>query len=609
MKPLRALNRYLLAYWRHFLPGLLCVLLSSLFAVLSPVLVRQAVDTLPVLASWSAWAHETPLGEALRSISWALLLGYGLALVGFTALSGLFLFLTRQTIIVASRHIEYDLRNALFAHLERLGARFFNQHPTGDLMTRAMSDIERVRLYVGPALMYTARSGTLALFALLMMILTSPTLTLYTLLPLPALSAAIYWAARLLHERSEHLQAQYARLTSRAQEAFSGIRVLQAFAQERFEQEAFAQESRAYQRRALELARVESLFSPAIMFLTGLSALLVLWIGGRFVIEGRLTIGNIAEYLIYLALLTWPVTSVGWILNMIQRASASQERLLEVLRTEPEVQDRPSQQTRRLGRLQGHLIVEDVWFRYAEDRPWALAGLSLEIHPGQWVAIVGPTGAGKSTLLRLLCRQYAPDRGRIYLDGQPLEEIPLAILRRDLAVVPQEAFLFSETIAYNIAFGRPQSTEAEIEHAARLAALDPEGFPEGLQTWIGERGVTLSGGQRQRLAIARALLVEPQILLLDDAFASIDSATEATILEALRRWRKSRTLILISHRISTVKDADRIFYLERGRVLEVGDHETLLAQNGAYARLFRRQLLEAELEATDPNGRGPKGPH
>ncbi|MDX1418538.1 MAG: ABC transporter ATP-binding protein [Rubricoccaceae bacterium] len=595
--PLRRLNPYLWRYRRLMIPGLGCALASAVLSLIVPGVVREAVDAVPRMVALHELYAGTPMqGELYTSFAWTLVLAAGLILL-LSVASGVFSFLMRQTVVVASRHIEYDLRNRLYAHLQRLSGAFYKRYPTGDVMTRASSDIERVRRYIGPAYMYTARAVTSVSVALVVMLLISPTLTLWALLPMPALAVAIFFVSRMVHVRTDRQQKQYSRLTSRVQEALSGIRVVKAYAREAFEETRFATESDGYRDRTLALARVDAAFRPIIMILIGASTLLVVWIGGRLVIEGQLTLGNIAEFIIYVAILTWPVASFGYVISMIQQASASADRIFEILDTEPDVEDGPQTDV-AIRRVEGRLTFESVTFRYTDDGPAVLDRVSIDVPAGTTLGVVGRTGSGKSTLVELIPRLMDATEGRVLVDGHDVRTIPLDVLRRAVGYVPQDVFLFSDTVGHNIAFGAMEAGEERVVRAADEADLlaNVEAFPEGFGTVVGERGITLSGGQKQRTAIARALVRDPQILLLDDALSAVDTNTEATILGHLRRHYGRRTIVIVSHRISAVQEADQIVVLEEGRVAERGTHEALVEHGGLYADLYRKQLLEAELE-------------
>ncbi len=598
MRPLARLNHFFWRYKHLFVPGLLFTVISAGFTVTVPVFVRQAVDSIPRFVQLYRVFGGTEVQGYLYGEFFVTLLVFALAIVGFSLISGLFSFLMRRTVVVASRHIEYDLRNDLYAHLQRLSPRFYQRVSTGDVITRATSDIEQVRRYIGPAIMYLTRAVVIVVAAIVVMFIISPPLTFYALLPMPLLAVSVFFVAHMVHTRSEALQQQYSKLTSRVQEALSGIRVLKAYTREAGEAAAFEKESDHYRARTLDLAKVDAAWRPVFLLIVGLSQIIVVWIGGRLVVEGAITIGNIVEYIIYVALMTWPVASIGFVITMVQRASASMIRLNHILDAVPEIAD-GEQTDCRLTEIEGALAVDHVFFRYEEDGPWVLEDVSFEVPAGATLAVVGRTGAGKTTLVEMIPRLLDPTRGAVRIDGHDVRTLPLETLRGAIGYVTQDVFLFSDTVADNIAFGVVEADAQAVEEAAFDADLleNVRAFPEGFETFVGERGITLSGGQKQRTSIARALIHRPRLLILDDALSAVDTSTESRILSRLRRHYGRRTVVIVSHRISAVQDADLILVLDEGRVLERGTHDELVQGDGLYASLYRKQLLEEEIEA------------
>ncbi len=598
MASLSRLNPYLKKYRRLFIPGLLFAAISAVFSVTVPVLVRMVVDAVPRFVDQYQIYGATGAGPDLfSSIFWSLAL-YAAVILGLSLLSGLFSFLMRQTIVVASRHIEYDLRGTLYEHLQTLPPRFYHQLSTGDVMTRATSDVEQVRRYMGPAFMYAARAITLVVLAITFMVVISPVLTLWALAPMPFLAVAVFFVAKLEYSRSQAIQKQYSVVTSRVQEALAGIRVIKAYTREGYEQGAFEHESEKLQKRNLDLAKIDAAWRPVFVILIGLSTILVVWQGGRLVAQNVITVGNIAEYIIYVALMTWPVASLGFIISMIQRAAASMDRLSDILDTVPAIRDTDVTQ-HAITEIKGAVAFRDVSYHYGNSGPNVLEHVHFELNAGQTLGVVGRTGSGKTTLVSLIPRLLEATEGTVEVDGRDVRTIPLDVLRRHIGFVPQDVFLFSDTVADNIAFGEPDATRENVEHATEEAdLLDNIGdFPEGFETFVGERGITLSGGQKQRSAIARALIRDPRILIFDDALSAVDVSTERRILGNLRSRYGRQTLVVVSHRISAVQDADLILVLDEGRVVERGNHDALVRTGGLYADLYRKQLLEQEIAA------------
>jgi ATP-binding cassette subfamily B protein len=580
VKPLLRLLPYLRRYRRTLAVGLLAVVMSNVFTVAQPYVIGQAVDTLKA-------------GLENRSLGLHDLLIYGALVVGLSLVAGVFTFLTRQTIIVVSRHIEFDLRNDLLAHIQKQSLAYFQNTPTGDLMAHATNDISAVRNTVGPGLMYPADTLMTFLMALSVMLATDWALTLVALIPLPFVSFAVYRLGKLIHRRFEERQAQYSDLTTRAQETFSGIRVIKAYVREAYEASVFRASSQEYRRRNLVLAKIQSIMWPLMFLLVGLSLVLTLYVGGLRVIEGSFSIGTLTAFFGYLVLLIWPMIAFGWVINILQQGAASMARLARIWDTEPEIAD-TERTDRTIRTLRGAIEFRNVSFRHRGAAEPALRNISLEIPEGATVALVGYTGAGKSTLVNLIARLYDVSEGELLIDGVDIRRIPLEVLRGAIGFVPQETFLFSETLAENIRYGGG----GDLRAAAEVAQLegDVAGFPAGYETMLGERGITLSGGQKQRSSLARAVVREPRMLILDDALSAVDTDTEERILSRLRGVMRGRTSILISHRISTVKDADMIAVLHEGEIVDRGTHEELVARRGLYAELYRKQLLEEELE-------------
>ena len=604
-KSLRPLLPYLKRYRWGYILGTVCVLLTNGIWILFPLVLGKAADDL----------HE--------GVTRHKLFVYAAILLGIAVTKGIFQFLTRWIVIGISRDVEFDLRNDLFARLENLSYSYYQRHRTGDIMARATNDLNAVRMLLGPAIMYSANTLVYTAGALAFMISISPWLTLFTFLPLPAVSIVIQTFGRRIHERFERIQAMFSDISARAQENFSGARLIRAYVQEDAEIRAFERENKEYIRRSLKLVRLMGMLWPTLELMLGCAVVLVLWLGGREVIHGlshvtlvsnvgtlvpsgiaapaitttlslsgSMTVGDFVSFSTYMMQLTWPVIALGWVINIFQRGTASLIRINEIMNEQPEIKDAPASEDRD---IEGEIEFRGLNFSYEGKQ--VLHDLNLRVPAGSSLAIVGPTGAGKTTLVSLIPRIYDAESGMVLIDGRPIRDYSLASLRRNIGFVPQETFLFSERIRENIALGVDSTTDEAIHNAAEAAniAADIESFPERYDTMVGERGITLSGGQKQRTAIARALIRNPKILILDDALSSVDTHTEDKILNHLRDVMQGRTTIFISHRVSTVRNADRIAVLHGGRIVERGTHDELLALNGYYSDLYNKQLLEEEL--------------
>lgn len=579
LENLRPLFPYLKKYRRAYVLGTFCVLLHNGIWILFPLVIRSAVND---LQSGPVTAHKLGVNALL--------------LLAVAVTKGVFQFLTRWIVIGVSREIEFDLRNDLFRHLEGLSYSFYQRTRTGDIMARATNDLNAVRMLLGPAIMYSANTLVFTAGALAFMWHISHRLTIYAFLPLPVVSIVIQYFGRRIHERFERIQAMFSDISARAQENFSGVRVIRAYAQEQAEIAAFETSNREYIARSLKLVRLMGMLWPTLETMLGLAIVLVLWLGGREVLHNRITVGDFVAFNTYMVQLTWPIIALGWVINIFQRGTASLGRIHQLMLEKPEITDAAEIPASPVGENLGG----DIEFRnlnFAYNGALVLHEINLRIPAGSSLAIVGPTGSGKTTLVSLIPRIYDAEPGSVLIDGRPVREYSLANLRRNIGFVPQETFLFSETVRENIAFGVQDASDEDVRWAADAAniAAEIEDFPEKYKTMVGERGITLSGGQKQRTAIARALIRNPRILVLDDALSSVDTHTEDKILNHLRDVMQGRTTIFISHRVSTVRNADRIAVLHGGRIVEFGTHDELLALNGYYTDLYSKQLLEEEL--------------
>lgn len=604
MKHLSYLNKFFWKYRWRLLLGILFVGLANWFRVWQPKVIRNALDTVVERVGYykehgGIAAHPEAFGELGRQIAW-----FGGAVIGLALLMGLFMFFMRQTIIVVSRLIEYDMRKEMFAHYEKLDLAFYKRNSTGDLMSRISEDVSKVRMFLGPTILYGLDLIFLFILTISSMLNVSLTLTLWSLLPLPFLSISIYWVSTLINRRSEKIQQQLAVLTSTAQEVYSGIRVVKSYVQEKAMGRWFAAQSEEFRQKSLKLIRIDAFFFPLMALMIGVSTIITVYVGGLLVVEGKATAGNIAEFVIYINMLTWPVTAIGWIASLTQQAAASQKRINEFLKTQPiitnPVASQPSSaiaHTEPNGQqpldysLSGHIRFENVSFVYPDTGIKALENVSFEIMPGQKMAIIGRTGSGKTTLADLLVRMYDATEGRILIDGKDIREHDLSQLRRRIGYVPQDVFLFSDSVYGNIAFGKEGIEREEAVFYAKSAAVhnDIMDLPEGYDTLVGERGVTLSGGQKQRVSIARAFAKQPDVVLLDDCLSAVDTNTESQILGYLETALADKTAIIITHRIYSMLQFDKIIVLDNHRIAEEGTHEELLALGGYYAELFEKQ--------------------
>jgi len=593
VKPLWRLNKFLYRYKLYLFLGIVFTFISNIFVIIPAQLVRIAIDYVVETFSYYQVYEEGGLVKALaRSFFMKYILIFGLLILGMALLRGLFLFLIRQTIIAMSRLIEYDIKNDIYRHYQSLPLSFFRQNSTGDLMARITEDVSKVRMYLGPALMYGINLVILFPMVIGYMLTVNVPLTLYSLLPLPILSLSIYVVNNMINERSEKIQRSLSGLSTFVQEAFSGIRVIKSFVREEDSARKFENASEDYKEKSIALTRVQSLFFPLILALIGLSTIITVYVGGIQVIEGAIGYGVIAEFILYVNMLTWPVTSLGWVTSIVQRAAASQARINEfmdhkndILSTEHLTLD-----------LKGNIKVENLSFVYPDSGIKALDKVSFDIGAGESLAVIGTTGSGKSTVANLLMRMYDATEGRILIDGHDIRSFDIANLREQIGYVPQDVFLFSDTITNNIGFGLGEKLDdAIIDQAAKDADVYQNiiEFPKGFHTRLGERGITLSGGQKQRVSIARAVAKSPRILLLDDCLSAVDTKTENAILNALEKIMKGRTSIIISHRVSSAKLADQIIVLDDGRVVEKGNHEELMQAKGTYAELYEKQTQQA----------------
>jgi len=585
MKELHYLNKYFIKYKYRFLLGIFITIVAQIFSLFTPKLIGKSIN---IIDSYEK--HKTDAISAKHQ-----LIIYALYIVGSTIIAGLLTFLMRQTLIVMSRHVEFDLKNEVFKHYEVLDQNFYKKNRTGDLMNRISEDVAKVRMYVGPAVMYTINTIIRFTVVIIYMYNVSHKLTLYTLLPLPFLSYIIFKLSVEINKRSTIFQQYLSKVSSYTQEVFSGIRVIKAYSLEKQNQNLIVNLATESKEKSMSLARVQSLFGPLMATLIGISNLIVIYFGGMMYINGSIkNIGTIAEFILYVNMLTWPVASIGWVSSLVQEAEASQKRINEFLKIEPEIKNNSSKKSI----IRGDIEFKNVSFTYDDTNIMALKNISFEIKKGETLAILGKTGSGKSSILSLITRMYEVKEGTLLMDGQKLDQVNLYDLRNSIGIVPQDAFLFSDSIKNNIKFGKDNASDEEVINAAKRAVVHDNiiQFNQQYETILGERGITLSGGQKQRVSIARALIKNPEILLFDDCLSAIDTETEEKILNNLLEISKDKTTIIVSHRVSSAKNADKIIILEEGKIIQQGSHNQLVRQEGYYKELYYKQLSEKEVE-------------
>jgi ATP-binding cassette subfamily B multidrug efflux pump len=584
MKELQHLNRYFIKYRWRLIFGLLITIIARIFALLTPKFIGDSVDIVEKYINGDILELAEVESELLTNI---------VLILGTTLLAAFFTFLMRQAIIVVSRYIEFDLKNEIFQQYERLSLSFYKQNRTGDLMNRISEDVGKVRMYAGPALMYSATTITLFVVVISYMFYTAPLLTLYAVAPLPILSVAIYNLSAAIHKRSTIVQEYLSKLTSFTQESFSGIAVIKAYGIESRTNVNFTELAKGSKEKNIDLAKIQALFFPLMMMLIGTSNLLVIYIGGSQFIDGKIDFGTVVEFLIYVNMLTWPVAVVGWVTSMVQQAEASQKRINEFLKQKPTIENLASKVTP----IQGKIEFKNLFFTYPDTGINALKNVSFTVNPGETLSIIGNTGSGKSTILELIGRLYDVEDDQLSIDNTAVKNLHLNSLRSSIGYVPQDAFLFSDSIGNNIKFGKENASDEEVITAAKLAAVHKniKGFAKGYETILGERGITLSGGQKQRVSIARAIIKDPQILLFDDCLSAVDTETEEEILQNLNLISQNKTTIIVSHRVSSAKNANKIIVLNEGEIIQKGTHNELVNQEGYYKELYSKQLLEKEM--------------